>query len=302
MADYMPISLCNVIYKIASKILVNRLKPHMNSLISPFQNGFVHDRGIQDNIIMVQELTHTIRTSKSKKDGMAVVKIDMSNAFDRIKWDFLLKLLETIGAYFRSFKPYCGLRQVDPLSPILFALCTKVLSSTLQQHQDRGNLEGVFISRNRPQISHLLFVGDIYFFLKLDSKSLSSFHDSLKSFHDDSCQIIDLRKSIITFSPFTLITKKSLALSTLGISESHNFDSYLGDKHSASSSWKSLHSGLESISNNMIHKVGMGYSINIWEDYWIPGVNPDEFKTVSNYYPDTNHPIFISEFLMENIF
>ncbi|GAA0171721.1 hypothetical protein LIER_41207 [Lithospermum erythrorhizon] len=85
MADYRPISLCNAIYKIASKVLVNRLKPFMTSLVSPFQNGFVHGRGIQDNVIMTQELTHTIRTLKCKKTGLAAIKIDMSKAFDRVK-------------------------------------------------------------------------------------------------------------------------------------------------------------------------------------------------------------------------
>ncbi|GAA0158915.1 hypothetical protein LIER_38751 [Lithospermum erythrorhizon] len=101
MTDYRLISLYNVIYKISSKVLVNRLNPHMNSLISPFQNGFVHGRSIQDNIIMAQELTYTIRTSKCKKNGMEAIKIDMSKAYDRINWDFVLKLLDKVG-----FPPY----------------------------------------------------------------------------------------------------------------------------------------------------------------------------------------------------
>ncbi|GAA0150512.1 hypothetical protein LIER_09439 [Lithospermum erythrorhizon] len=83
--DDKPTSLFNVIYIIASKVSVNRLKPHMNTLVSPFQNGFVHGRGAQDNIIMVQEITHTIRISKYKKSGIAASKIDMSKAFDRIR-------------------------------------------------------------------------------------------------------------------------------------------------------------------------------------------------------------------------
>ncbi|GAA0156972.1 hypothetical protein LIER_38382 [Lithospermum erythrorhizon] len=98
--DYRPTNLCNVMYKITSKVLVSRLKPHMNALVSTFQNGFVHGRGAQDKIIMAQELIHTIRTSKCKKIGMAAIKIDMTKAFDRIRWDFLLKLLETLR--FRS--------------------------------------------------------------------------------------------------------------------------------------------------------------------------------------------------------
>ncbi|GAA0167000.1 hypothetical protein LIER_22029 [Lithospermum erythrorhizon] len=83
MADYRPISLCNVIYKIASNVLVNRVKPFMNSLVSPSQNGFIH--GIQDNVIMAQELTDTIRISKCKKTGLTAIKIDISKTFDRVK-------------------------------------------------------------------------------------------------------------------------------------------------------------------------------------------------------------------------
>ncbi|GAA0185150.1 hypothetical protein LIER_32438 [Lithospermum erythrorhizon] len=88
--EFRPISLCNVAYKIAFKVLVNRRKPHLNSLLSPFQNGFIQGRGAQDNILIVQELTHSIQSSKSKKNGLTTIKIDMSKAFDRINWDFLL--------------------------------------------------------------------------------------------------------------------------------------------------------------------------------------------------------------------
>ncbi|GAA0149968.1 hypothetical protein LIER_37035 [Lithospermum erythrorhizon] len=212
MVDYRPISLCNAIYKIASKVLVNRLKPFMNSLVSPFQNGFVHGRGIQDNIIMAQELTHIIRTSKCKKIGLVVIKIDMSKAkaFDRIKWDFLFKLLKTTGfsGYWVKLIKEClplsctrlllmdkfwkpsslsyGLRQGAPLSPILFALCTEALSSSLQFHQDQGNLKGIGLARNGPKLFHLLFVDDSYFFMHLDNKSLDSFCSSLNFFCADS--------------------------------------------------------------------------------------------------------------------
>lgn len=48
--DFRPIGLCNVVYKIISKILVNRLQPIMQELITPFQNGFLKGRSIQDNI------------------------------------------------------------------------------------------------------------------------------------------------------------------------------------------------------------------------------------------------------------
>ncbi|GAA0175097.1 hypothetical protein LIER_28346 [Lithospermum erythrorhizon] len=50
LADFRPISLCNTMYKIASKTMVNRLKPHLNHLLSPFQNGFINGRLVHDSV------------------------------------------------------------------------------------------------------------------------------------------------------------------------------------------------------------------------------------------------------------
>ena len=53
---FRPISLCNVIYKIITKVIANRLKPLFPSLISPEQSGFVEGRQILDGIILVHEI------------------------------------------------------------------------------------------------------------------------------------------------------------------------------------------------------------------------------------------------------
>ncbi|GAA0152774.1 hypothetical protein LIER_11171 [Lithospermum erythrorhizon] len=119
------------------------------------------------------------------------------------------------------------LRQGDPLSPILFALCTETLSSLLQFHQDQDSLKGIGLARNRPKLTHLLFADDSYFFMHLDNKSLDAFPSSLSIFCSDSCQIINLHKSVITFSPLTPRNVKSDVLSALGIVESSLFGNYL---------------------------------------------------------------------------
>ena len=54
--QFRPISLYNVIYKVISKILVNRLKLLMNDLITPYQNGFIKGRSITDNILIAHEI------------------------------------------------------------------------------------------------------------------------------------------------------------------------------------------------------------------------------------------------------
>lgn len=60
--DFCLISLCNVSYKIISKILATRPKPLLPSFISPMQSAFVHNQQISDNIIIAHEILHTIRT------------------------------------------------------------------------------------------------------------------------------------------------------------------------------------------------------------------------------------------------
>lgn len=58
--QFRPISLCNSIYKVVSKIVVNRLKELMPLIISPFQTGFVPGRHIHENIVVAQEMAHAM--------------------------------------------------------------------------------------------------------------------------------------------------------------------------------------------------------------------------------------------------
>ena len=91
---FQPISLCNASYKILAKLLANRLKPLLGNLISLLQGGFFKGRHLIDNVIQVQEALHSSHTRKEK--GM-LIKLDMSNAFDRVKLPFLYKILLSFG-------------------------------------------------------------------------------------------------------------------------------------------------------------------------------------------------------------
>lgn len=89
---FRPISLCNFTYKIISNILVNRIRSHMDNLISPLQNAFVPKRYISDNIALAHELLHTMKSKKCKTYYMAF-KIDLEKAYDRIEWNFIKNAL-----------------------------------------------------------------------------------------------------------------------------------------------------------------------------------------------------------------
>lgn len=88
-----PISLCTVPYKVLMKVIVNQLKPVMPLLVAENQTSFVGGRYITDNVLIAQEVMHSMRIRKGKIGWMAI-KIDLEKAYDRLRWDFLHDTLE----------------------------------------------------------------------------------------------------------------------------------------------------------------------------------------------------------------
>ena len=89
-----PISLCNLCYKIISKVAAMILKPFLDDFISPQQFGFFLNRQILEPIAISQEVLHTVN---SRKRCALILKLDLSKAFDRVNWTFIRLILIQIG-------------------------------------------------------------------------------------------------------------------------------------------------------------------------------------------------------------
>ena len=93
--DFRSISLCNVVYKLFSKVLVNRLKFFLAKAIPKSQSAFFFPsrRLISDNVLVAFEMLHYLKGKTQVKLGYMTLKLDMSKTYDRVEWEFLEKTM-----------------------------------------------------------------------------------------------------------------------------------------------------------------------------------------------------------------
>lgn len=252
MLDFRPISFCNVIYKIISKVLVNRLKLILPQIILPTQSVFIPGRLITDNILLACETLHTMHCRKKGKNGSLALKLDVSKAYDWVEWDFLRGIMTKLGfpghwirlvmacvsspsfsilingKPFENITPSRGLRQGDILSPYLILLCAEGFTSLLAKAELEGRIHGVAICRRVPMISHLLFADDSLLFCKASQKEVQVIKELLLTYVDAFSQSINMEKSSVFFSNNTLVGMRDWIKAKLAVKEVAKFENYLG--------------------------------------------------------------------------
>lgn len=83
--DFRQVNLCNVMYKLISKVITNRLKYCMPNLFSPTQSAFVKGRLITDNVLVYFELMQYLKLKGLGKKDFMSLKLDMNIAYDCVE-------------------------------------------------------------------------------------------------------------------------------------------------------------------------------------------------------------------------
>ncbi|GAU40836.1 hypothetical protein TSUD_287740 [Trifolium subterraneum] len=181
-ADFRPIALVSSIYKILSKVLANRLKNMIGSVVSHTQSAFIKGHQILDGILIANEV---VDDAKRAKKDLIMFKVDFEKAYDSVEWDYLeeVKIKMNFPRVWRGWIMECvssatasvlvngcptdefslerGLRQGDPLSPFLYLLAAEglhiMMDSAVSNHLFMPYNIG---NANEVSVSHLQFADD----------------------------------------------------------------------------------------------------------------------------------------------
>ncbi|KAL6195493.1 hypothetical protein ACLB2K_031112 [Fragaria x ananassa] len=221
--DFRPISLCNVIYKLISKTIVNRMKAVLPEVISQYQSAFVPGRCIHDNVITAFEVIHSIKAKLAGDVPHCVLKLDIMG----------------------RITPSRGLRQGDPLSPYLFLMVSEGLTGLFQKADREGLIHGVKAAVEAPVISHLLFADDCLLFSRAHLQEVIHIKQCLLLYESAAGQKINFQKSVIAFGPGISDQNKAELSQMLGVPIVECHERYLGLPTMAGRSKKSLFRGID---------------------------------------------------------
>ncbi|GKB77058.1 putative RNA-directed DNA polymerase, eukaryota, reverse transcriptase zinc-binding domain protein [Tanacetum coccineum] len=217
-SDFLPISLIGCTYKIISKLLASRLAKAIHIIVSPNQTAFIKGRQILDDVLVANEV---IDYALNSDTNLLVFKVDFAKAFDSVRWEFLLDTMKQMGfsAKWVSWISGClqsasisvlvngsptsefhmerGLRQSDPLYPLLFNIVSEALQVTILEACDKGVFKGVSLNGGETNISLLQYANDTLLFGDWSLSNIRNLIRILKCFHNASGLGVNLSKNCI---------------------------------------------------------------------------------------------------------
>jgi hypothetical protein len=213
-SDFRPISLIHSFAKFISKMLANRLAPELDKLVSLNQNAFIKKRCIHDNFLYVQQV---IKDLHKRKIPSLFIKLDISKEFDTVNWSYLLDIMSFLGfgwrwrewisalwttsssAFLLNGEPdnrirhRRGVRQGDPLAPMLFLLAMEPLHKLFRYAQNLGALG--YLHHNCASFRMSLYADDAAVFINPSQQDLQTTKYLLQLFGEASGLVTNLEKT-----------------------------------------------------------------------------------------------------------
>ena len=244
-----PIALANFVFKIITRIMADRLSPIASRIISPQQSAFIRGRSIIDPIITTSECINLL--DRECKFGNIAIKFDICKAFDTLDWRFLLNVMTAFGfsplfvdwisAILASatlsllingsvegfFNCSRGVRQGDPLSPILFCLAEEVFSRGVSSLVENGLIDPISTPLGVVPPSHVLFADDIMVFMRSSKRSMRNLMHFVEEYGMNSGQRISKAKSLVFFGK-SARSRSSVIRKILGVRVGSLPFTYLG--------------------------------------------------------------------------
>jgi hypothetical protein len=181
LGDFRPISLLGCVYKLLAKVLASRLALVLDPIISVTQSAFLKGRQLVDGVVVVNEVIDS-----AKKNGKAclILKVDFEKAYDSVDWGFLDHMLYNFGfcEKWRAWMRACvctgsmsvlvngsptteinikrGLKQGDPLAPLLFLLVAEGLGMLMRRAVVLHRFQPFLVGREGMPVSMLQYADD----------------------------------------------------------------------------------------------------------------------------------------------